>query len=141
MIFAKAEILSTSLINRYDERRAEQLAEEMAAMPTTNDAAAKEVEEEEEEEKRPSAVAPSDGGDGDGVNVAPQLPGGVVPLLLYERLKSGKENILIVDVRPADEFRQAAMKFPEKVISVPAEIISPGLTINRIEVQSRNLRI
>ena len=140
MIFAKAEILSTSLINRYDERRAEQLAEEMAAMPTTNDAAAKEVEEEEEE-KRPSAVAPSDGGDGDGVNVAPQLPGGVVPLLLYERLKSGKENILIVDVRPADEFRQAAMKFPEKVISVPAEIISPGLTINRIEVQSRNLRI
>ena len=134
MNFVKAEILSASLVYRYEERRAEEVAEKMAAMPTTHDAAAKEEEEEKEEIRSSSAAAPSDGGDGDGVNVAPQLPGGVVPLLLYERLKSGKENILIVDVRPADEFRQAAMKFPEKVVSVPAEIISPGLTINRIEV-------
>ena len=119
----KCEILSKSLINRYDERRAEVLASQMASA-STDDVKAEEA---------PSASAIPDSGDGDGVNVAPQLPGGVVPFGLYQRLKSGKEKVLILDIRSSDEYSEAKMKYPDLVVPIPAESIVPGSTINRIE--------
>ena len=125
---AKAETLSGSLIHRYDERRAEELAASMSALSPPS-----EIEKLPEVEDRGVVDEAFEGGDGDGVNVAPQLPGGLVPLGLYERLKAGKEKILIVDIRPTEEFSQSKMKYPDYVISVPAEAISPGFTINRIE--------
>ncbi|KAF5889956.1 ubiquitin carboxyl-terminal hydrolase 8 [Clarias magur] len=64
------------------------------------------------------------------------LSGGVSAQQLYTMIKDPNLSVLVMDTRKQADFEESHMAVPnQKCISVPEEAISPGITVNQIEVK------
>ncbi|KAJ8343593.1 hypothetical protein SKAU_G00309220 [Synaphobranchus kaupii] len=63
-------------------------------------------------------------------------PGGVTPEALFGIMREQSVRIVVMDARSRRDFQESQIQVPsQRCISIPAEIISPGITVNQIEAQ------
>ncbi|KAG9341355.1 hypothetical protein JZ751_019461 [Albula glossodonta] len=63
-------------------------------------------------------------------------PGGVTPEALFRIMREQNLSVVVMDARSRQHFEESQIQVPsQSCISVPAEIIHPGITVNQIEVQ------
>ncbi|XP_035252166.1 ubiquitin carboxyl-terminal hydrolase 8-like isoform X1 [Anguilla anguilla] len=63
-------------------------------------------------------------------------PGGVTPEALFRIMREPSVSLVVMDARSRRDFEESQILVPsQSCISVPAEIISPGITVNQIEAQ------
>ncbi|XP_064595874.1 ubiquitin carboxyl-terminal hydrolase 8-like [Liolophura sinensis] len=137
----KAETLSKSLTNRYELREAEAVSkkldeerEKAEKKRLEEEAKAKEEKaQEEEKEKQANGTDKSPSCDKAGTITAP---------CLYQLIQSSPDQLIIMDARSSNEFADSHLQH-KSVINVPVDIITPGITVPRIEtslpVASREL--
>ncbi|XP_064645435.1 ubiquitin carboxyl-terminal hydrolase 8-like isoform X2 [Lineus longissimus] len=124
-----AEKLSTSLKDRYDLLKAEEVSSKLDKLEIEkNDRAKKTLEtkklEEEQTEIEKETVEEKE------VDDIP--PGAITVPQTYKYLMNNEMNIILMDVRPAKEFENSHIN-RKNCISVPVEIIPPGRTVTYIE--------
>ncbi|KAJ8393098.1 hypothetical protein AAFF_G00067810 [Aldrovandia affinis] len=63
-------------------------------------------------------------------------PGGVAPEALFRMMKEQIVSVVVMDARSRRDFEESQIQVPSQTcISVPSEIVRPGITVNQIEAQ------
>uniref|UniRef100_A0AAY4DXZ2 Ubiquitin carboxyl-terminal hydrolase n=1 Tax=Denticeps clupeoides TaxID=299321 RepID=A0AAY4DXZ2_9TELE len=131
----EAEKLSESLKLRYEEVEVRKRLEEREKQ----EAKQQREKASEKEEGRASSKGTVKGEQND-VKVVTQkaaVPaGGITAEKLFHMIMDPNMNIIIMDARSHRDFEESQMKIPRSnCISVPEEAITPGITVNQIEVK------
>ncbi|XP_039628755.1 ubiquitin carboxyl-terminal hydrolase 8 isoform X1 [Polypterus senegalus] len=143
----EAEKLSDSLKLRYEEAEVRKKLEERERQEEKK----KKLEKSKTEEKEPAKGALKENGDvkkdkkiklqqkdlKDGQNKTSKdsvSPAAITAKKLFEILNDQNIAVIIMDARSQKDYQESQIQVPtQKIISVPEDIIKPGITVNQIE--------
>lgn len=127
---AQAEELSESLKNRYDEREARKVSKKLEALTIEHEKEDMREKKEELEEEKEDLDSQKETKTEEGATKVVKLCTTVHEL--YALMTNSAEKVLIMDVRPPEQFAVSHINHPN-CMNVPSEIIPPGTTVSYIE--------
>ncbi|KAJ8311552.1 hypothetical protein KUTeg_010907 [Tegillarca granosa] len=131
----KAEELSSNIKDRYDLMEAKLVADKLALLDNANGNSKKVediISEDVDVVKTKDDITTDTKKDDEGSSQLPKSAGEITPTKLHELLNDKGVEIVIMDVRTADQYKLSHIKH-SCCINVPADIVPAGTTITYIE--------
>ncbi|XP_053387107.1 ubiquitin carboxyl-terminal hydrolase 8-like [Mercenaria mercenaria] len=128
----KAEVLSGSLKERYDQLEAEHVASKLSSLDTVEKKVEDKVEVDAKHSDKQPQIKTDDKEPKPEEPVKKTSPGVISCSTLFDLFEDRDAQVIIMDVRPMEEFQETRINH-KNIINVPAEAIKPGTTVTYIE--------